>query len=80
MVLWPTPQEAQGISSEEDLASLLPEASGYDCALSRPASSGHAVRLAVRIEGPLPGGGVGTLPFLQVLGVLGALWGVLEMV
>lgn len=49
-------QEAHGISSEEDLASLLPEASGYDCALSRPASSGQAVRLAVRIEGPLPGG------------------------
>lgn len=49
-------QEAHRISSEEDLASLLPEASGYDCALSRPASSGRAVRLPVRIEGPLPGG------------------------
>eukprot|EP00435_Cladocopium_sp_Y103_P045386 s935_g13.t1 len=49
-------QAAHGISSEEDLATLLPEASGYDCALSRPASSGQAVRLVVRIEGPLPGG------------------------
>lgn len=49
-------QEACGVCKEEELSWLLPEASGYDCALSRPSSSGRAVRLLVRIEGPLPGG------------------------
>lgn len=48
-------QEARLIG-EEDLSSCLPEASGYDCALTRPANSGEALRMLVRIEGPLPGG------------------------
>ena len=47
-------QEARLIG-EEDLSSCLPEASGYDCALTRPANSGEALRMLVRIEGPLPG-------------------------
>mmetsp|Transcript_64940 Transcript_64940/g.155049 ORF Transcript_64940/g.155049 Transcript_64940/m.155049 type:complete len:414 (-) Transcript_64940:51-1292(-) len=40
----------------DDLEALLPRCGGYDCALSKPASSGRAVRLLARIEGPLPGG------------------------
>lgn len=47
-------QEARLIG-EEDLSSCLPVASGYDCALTRPANSGEALRMLVRIEGPLPG-------------------------
>lgn len=49
-------QEKRGIFKEEDVELFLPDArGGYDCALSRPVSSGQALRLLVRIEGPLPG-------------------------
>mmetsp|Transcript_35333 Transcript_35333/g.77244 ORF Transcript_35333/g.77244 Transcript_35333/m.77244 type:complete len:549 (-) Transcript_35333:70-1716(-) len=42
--------------SVEDVERHLPEAHGYDCAISRPRSSGRPMRLAARVEGPHAGG------------------------
>eukprot|EP00439_Symbiodinium_sp_Y106_P054649 s831_g7.t1 len=44
------------VCEEENLEQVLPSAAGYDCALSKPVSSGCAVKLLCRIEGALPGG------------------------
>ncbi|CAE7627051.1 hypothetical protein AK812_SmicGene34835 [Symbiodinium microadriaticum] len=44
------------VCQEENLEQVLPSAAGYDCALSKPVSSGCAVKLLCRIEGALPGG------------------------
>ena len=44
------------VCAEANLEELLPSAAGYDCALSKPVSSGRPVKLLCRIEGPLPGG------------------------
>ncbi|CAE7839316.1 NLRC3 [Symbiodinium sp. CCMP2592] len=44
------------VCEEENLEQVLPSAAGYDCALSKPVSSGCPVKLLCRIEGALPGG------------------------
>ncbi|CAE7726679.1 unnamed protein product [Symbiodinium sp. CCMP2456] len=44
------------VCKEENLEQVLPSAAGYDCALSKPVSSGCAVKMLCRIEGALPGG------------------------
>ena len=44
------------VCGEANLEQVLPSAAGYDCALSKPVSSGRPVKLLCRIEGPLPGG------------------------
>ena len=42
--------------TEANLEQILPSAAGYDCALSKPVSSGQPLKLLCRIEGALPGG------------------------
>lgn len=43
------------ISYHWHIEEYLPKSCGYDCAFSKPASSGRALRFQVRVEGPLCG-------------------------
>lgn len=43
------------IAHSRHVDKYLPKSFGYDCALSRPVSSGRALRFQVRVEGPLCG-------------------------
>lgn len=47
--------EALTVQGPEEVEKLLPAEAGYDCALSRPVSSGCLVRLELKVQGPCAG-------------------------